>query len=286
MTRILAALSLIALAVTAIGYRNATADPIVRPAQVGMASWPPRTPPLRVALLSDLHVAGPDMPPERLARIVRQVNAAKPDLVLIAGDLVSDKRVSTHRYEVAEAVAPLRGIAAPLGVVAVLGNHDHWRDTTAFRRELPRIGVRVLANEALRVGPVMIAGADDPYTGRADPVALVRAVARHAGPVVTLSHSPDVAPRLPLRFGLVLAGHTHCGQIALPLVGPIATMSDLGERYACGMIREGGRTVIVGAGLGTSLMPIRFGAPPDWWLVTLGPADQSSRSTLSERVRR
>lgn len=285
MKRVFALLSFVVLVLWAVGYRNATADPIVRRAEIGMASWRKGTPPLQVALLSDIHVAGPDMPPARLARIVGQVNAARPDLVLIAGDLVSDKRVATHRYDVAEAVAPLRGLMARLGVIAVLGNHDHWRDTAAFRRELPRVGVRVLANEVVRAGPVVIAGADDPYTGRADPAALARAVAGMAGPVVTLSHSPDVTPRLPGRFGLVLAGHTHCGQIALPVIGPIATMSDYGHRYACGVIRDGGRTVIVGAGLGTSLLPIRFGAPPDWWLVTLGPADQSS-SLLRRRVTR
>ncbi len=271
MKRALAVLSLIALALTLLGYRNATADPVVRRGRVAMASWPADTPPLRIALLSDVHVAGPDMPPARLRRIVDQVNAAAPDLVLIAGDLVSDKRVATWRYEVAAAVAPLRALNARLGVVAVLGNHDHWRDTAAFRRELPRIGVRVLANAAVRVGPIVVAGADDPYTGRADPAALVRSISAIAGPVVALSHSPDIAPRLPPRFGLVLAGHTHCGQIALPLAGPIATMSDYGRRYACGMIREGGRTTIVGAGLGTSLLPLRFGAPPDFWIVTLGP---------------
>lgn len=253
------------------GYRNAVADPVVRRATVAMASWPRGAPPLRVALLSDIHVAGPDMPPARLARIVGQVNALNPDLVLIAGDLVSDKRVAMNLYPVVDAVAPLGGLRARLGVVAVLGNHDHWRDTAAFRRELPRVSVRVLVNEAVVRGPLLIAGADDPYTGRADVAALTRAVSGRRGPVVTLSHSPDIAPTLPYRFGLVLAGHTHCGQIALPLIGPIATMSDHGDRYACGMIREGDRTTIVGAGLGTSLLPLRFGAPPDWWLVEIGP---------------
>lgn len=269
--RAIAGLLLLGLAILWLGYRNATADPVVRRGQVAMASWPRGAPPIRVALLSDIHVAGPDMPPARLDRIVAQVNALSPDLVVIAGDLVSDKRVGTHRYPVAQAVAPLGGLRARLGVFAVLGNHDHWRDAAAFRRELPRRGVQVLANEAVRAGPVVIAGADDPYTGRADPSALGRSASRLAGPVVTLAHSPDIVPRLSPRFGLVLAGHTHCGQIALPMLGPIATMSDHGDRYACGMIREGGRTTIVSAGLGTSLLPVRFGAPPDFWLITLGP---------------
>jgi predicted MPP superfamily phosphohydrolase len=74
-------------------------------------------------------------------------------------------------------------------------------------------------------------------------------------------------------FPIVLAGHTHCGQIVLPLYGAIETGSKYGNRYLCGVIREHGRAVVVTGGIGTSLLPFRFGAPPDWWLVTLGSAD-------------
>ncbi|UUX98477.1 metallophosphoesterase [Sphingomonas sp. J315] len=248
---------------------GALRDPTVRTATIAMADWPKGQPPLRVALLSDLHVAGPDMPPERLARIVTQVNALRPDLVLIAGDLVSDKRVSTHRYAETEAVAPLGGLRARHGVVAVLGNHDHWRNTAGMRRALEANRVTVLSNSVTRRAGLILAGADDDFTGRADPAALIRAVAPLTGPVVTLSHSPDIVPDLPERFGLVLAGHTHCGQVALPLIGRPATMSRYGDRFACGLIREGARTIVVGAGLGTSVLPIRIGAPPDLWLIEL-----------------
>ena len=91
------------------------------------------------------------------------------------------------------------------------------------------------------------------------------------GARVLLSHSPDLFPALPDDIGLMLAGHTHCGQIRLPLIGAVSTMSDHGEHYACGLVREEGRTLIVSAGLGTSILPFRLGAPPDMWLVRLGP---------------
>lgn len=271
MKRILLIGLCLALAFAGYGYWGALRDPTVRRATIEMADWPTGQAPLRVALLSDLHVAGPDMPPERLARIVTQVNALKPDLVLIAGDLVSDKRVSTHRYTEDEAVAPLGGLRARHGVVAVLGNHDHWRDTAGMRRALEANRVTVLSNSVIRRAGLILAGADDDFTGRADPAALARTVETLAGPVVALSHSPDIVPALPPRFGLVLAGHTHCGQIALPLIGRPATMSRYGDRFACGLIREGERTIVVGAGLGTSVLPIRIGAPPDLWLLTLMP---------------
>ena len=252
-------------------YRTAVADPVVREAEVGLPGWPAGRPPLRVLLISDLHVAGPDMPPSRLARIVGRMNRLRPDIVLIAGDLVSDKRWATRRYALSEAVAPLAGIRAPLGAFAVLGNHDHWRNTDEARATLTAAGVRVLENDAARAGPVAIGGLDDPFIGRDDLAATLAAMDRTGGAGLLLSHSPDPFPAVPRRVGLMLAGHTHCGQIRLPFVGALSTMSEHGQRYACGRIDEGGRTLIVTAGLGTSLVPLRLGARPDMWLVRIGP---------------
>jgi len=121
-------------------YHVATSDPVVRTTSIGV---PGLAVPLRAILISDIHVAGPDMPPARLQRIVGQINTQRPDLVLIAGDFVSDKKISTHQYSVPEAIAPLSGLSARLGVVAVIGNHDHWRDAGAVRRDAPRRWVDV-----------------------------------------------------------------------------------------------------------------------------------------------
>jgi predicted MPP superfamily phosphohydrolase len=92
-----------------------------------------------------------------------------------------------------------------------------------------------------------------------------------SGARVLLSHSPDPFATLPPDIGLMLAGHTHCGQIRLPLWGPLETDSAYGERYACGFIEENGRKLIVTAGLGASRLPLRLMAPPDFWIVTIGP---------------
>ena len=86
-----------------------------------------------------------------------------------------------------------------------------------------------------------------------------------------ISHSPDLARTLPADMPLLVAGHTHCGQIAPWPIGPIFTASNHGLRYACGIVRERGRALVVTAGLGTSGLPLRLGAPPDMWLLTLGP---------------
>ncbi|HYD25659.1 MAG TPA: metallophosphoesterase [Croceibacterium sp.] len=207
----LALLALLALAGKA--WSDTMAQPRVRRTEVAL---PGLATPVRIALISDIHVAGPDMPPDRLERIVAQINALEPDLVLIAGDLVSEKRLATHIYAPAEVVAPLGSLDAPLGVMAVPGNHDHWFDMPALAAELRRHGVVLLANQARRAGPLVIGGLDDDYTGRADLPATLAAMDTLPGARLLLSHSPDPFPDLPRSVPLMLAGHTHCGQIAYP----------------------------------------------------------------------
>lgn len=267
------ALALIGLGVTARGYWNATRDPVIRTATLAVAGWPEGQPPITILLLSDIHVAGPDMPPERLQRLVAGFNALRPDLILIGGDLVSEKRVATHIYTPAEIVAPLGGLRAPLGTVVALGNHDHWFDPAALTAELRRHDLTVLANQAVRRGPLIVGGVDDDYSGHDDLAATYAAMeALPAGPRILITHSPDIVPALPQPVAAVFAGHTHCGQIALPVIGPVSYVSRYGDRFACGVIDDAGQMVVVGAGLGTSILPLRYGVPPDAWLVTLGPA--------------
>ncbi len=258
-----------ALALIGWSYRTALADPVVRRAELALLPTDAAVASLRLVLVSDIHVAGPDMPPARLDRLVAQINALAPDLVLMAGDFVSDKRVASRRYRLAEAIAPLASLNGRLGRFAVLGNHDHWRDAATARRELTKAGVTVLNNSAVRVGPLAIGGLDDAFTRHEDVGATVAAMRRVGGVPILLSHSPDPFARLPDDIALTLAGHTHCGQIRLPLVGAIAHMSEYGDRYACGLVVERGRRLIVGAGVGTSLLPLRLGAVPDIWLITL-----------------
>jgi predicted MPP superfamily phosphohydrolase len=226
--------------------------------------------PVRIVLLSDLHISGPDSTPARLERLVLRVNRLEPDLVLLAGDFLSTKIVETARYAPAVAVAPLAGLRARHGVLAVLGNHDHWEDAGALHQALRRAGVTVLDNEALRFGPLAVGGIDDDFTGHADMTRVSRRLAQLGGWPILLSHSPDPFAELPSGIRLMLAGHTHCGQISLPLLGPLATASRYGRRFACGVIREGGRTIVVGAGIGTSIVPLRLKTPPDFWVIDVG----------------
>ncbi len=268
---VLAGLLVLALLMAWYGYSTARSDPVVRETRVAVRDWPAGQRSVRILLMSDIHVAGPDMPPERLERIVAHANGLRPDAVLIAGDFISEKRVATHVYNFDEIAAPLARLRAPLGVFAVLGNHDHWVDADAARAALGRANVRVLNNEAARAGPLAIGGLDDDYTGHADLARTLAAIRATGGVPVLLSHTPDPFQDVPQDVPLMVAGHTHCGQISLPLIGPVSTMSRYGNRYACGRIDENGRTLVVSAGLGTSILPIRIGAVPDMWLIELGP---------------
>jgi predicted MPP superfamily phosphohydrolase len=266
--RALLILCAVSLALGCFAYWTATRDPIVRRAEVSVPGLA-RGRSARIVLLSDLHVAGPDMPPERLRRIVEQANGLEPDLVLIAGDFVSDRRLSNHHYTAQEAVAPLAGLRTRLGVFAVLGNHDHWRNANGVRAALKGARVRVLDNQAARAGPFAIGGLDDAFTDHDNLPLTLRRMRQIGGVPVLLSHSPDPFPDVPASVPLVLAGHTHCGQISLPIIGALATASRYGQRYACGLMAENGKTLVVSAGLGTSLLPLRLGAAPDMWLVTV-----------------
>lgn len=250
-------------------YAEATSTPIVRQATLSLPGYSAGSPPVRAVLISDIHVGGPDMPPERLAQIVDQINQLRPDVVLIGGDLITDKRASTRHYSMAEAIAPLGRLKPRIATFAVLGNHDHWRNAAAASAALISAGVRVLSNEAALAGPLVIGGLDDDFTGRANlPATLAKMKSLKGAPLI-LSHSPDPFPDLPGEVGLMVAGHTHCGQVSPPPFGAVKTMSRYGKRYACGIVREGAKTLIVTAGLGTSGVPLRLGAPPDMWLLTL-----------------
>lgn len=250
-------------------YRVALSDPVVRHADVAF-DLPAGTPSIRVLLVSDIHVAGPDMPPARLTRLVREMNAARPDIVVLAGDFVSDKTVATRRYGAREAAAPLADLAAPLGVYGVMGNHDYWREDPGFEAALRAANVDVLTNRSAVAGALVLVGIDDPHTRHADIAEAFRDVPPDRA-VLAFSHSPDVIPSLPESARLVLTGHTHCGQIVWPIVGAVTYATNTGARYACGHIREGGRDIFVSAGLGTSILPLRLGAVPDMWLITLHP---------------
>ncbi len=248
-------------------HLNALADPVLRRTRLTLPDWPAGAKPVTVALISDIHIGNSTMDGDRLTRIVAQIDALRPDLVLIGGDYVAGHDVDVARAGARDLVAPLSRLSAPLGVVAVLGNHDQSMPET-IASGLRRAGVTVLDNAAVRRGPLAIGGAGDAFSGHDDLPATLRAMAALAGAKVILTHSPDLSLGVPPGIGVLFAGHTHCGQGVLPIIGAPRVFWKPG--LMCGLVRRGGLTTVITAGLGTSGVPLRFRAPADVWLVTLG----------------
>jgi uncharacterized protein len=231
-----------------------------------ISSWPNECNGIRIAVLADLHTGSPFNGISKLERIVAFTLAAKPDLVLLAGDYVI-RGVVGGRFTPPEDVAkPLARLAAPMGVYAVLGNHDWWFDAHRVRTALESVGIPVLEDASTLVEHgncrFWLVGISDFLEGAHD---LKKALADlpKSDPVIAFTHNPDIFPQIPSWIALTIAGHTHGGQVYIPLVGRPIVPSHYGQRFAVGHIVEEGRHLFVSSGLGTSILPVRFLVPPE-----------------------
>ncbi len=252
---------------------------VVRHVSVESPTW--IGPPLKIGILSDVHV-GAHVTPGRVGRVVARLSRERPDLIVYLGDYVGGHRAAARRSPGARStilrgVEALGGGQAPLGRIAILGNHDWWYDGPAIEAELRRSNIAVLENDAVRVprpgGPFWIAGLADMASKRVWPStpAALRDIPADE-PVIVLTHWPDPFVHVPPRVALTLAGHSHCGQVDLPLFGRPVAASPGSRRWPCGLYVVRGRQLFVTGGLGTSVLPVRFGAPPEIVVLTLSQA--------------
>jgi len=257
---------------TAPGIRTSKSG---RPAQVTLASvevpgLPAELDGFRILLLSDTHV-GPWTDEAEVRARLRPLGQIKADMVAFTGDLASGEKWGI------DTAASLLDQLAPGGArFAVLGNHEHYLDPRLATTQLTRHGFRVLNNRSETVGvngrDIWIVGVDDPYTGPSDLPKALSGVPTDAF-VILLAHTPDiVAKPLAARANLILAGHTHGGQIVLPLIGPLTSNSRYGVRYASGRFSVGRSRLFVTRGLGEVNIPLRVLCPPEIALLTLRSA--------------
>jgi len=268
---------------------------------------PPRWTPglkLRLVVLADLHVCAPWMSVDRVTSIVEQTNSLKPDVILLLGDYVVGRnlrRLSTSIISAGAWATALERLKAPLGVHAVLGNHDWWDDVSAQKRRagptraglaLQAVGIPVYENQVIRLQkdgkPFWLAGLGDQWAfhsrgGDGDELSsssgfrykgvddLPRTLAQVTddAPVILMAHEPDIFPKVPERVSLTVSGHTHGGQVRIFGFSPIVP-SRFGRRYVYGHKIEEGRNLIVSGGLGCSTLPVRLGSPPEIVVVELG----------------
>jgi predicted MPP superfamily phosphohydrolase len=226
--------------------------------------WPTSCDDLRLDVISDTHTGSPRNGVDNLDRIVQRLIASDSQAVLMAGDYVI-LSVFMGTYVPADQFAKhLKPLTARKPVYAVLGNHDWWKNGTQVRRALESAGVVVLENQAreLQLGQCRfwLAGIGDLWEGHPQVAATFSTIGDDA-PVIVLTHNPDIFPQIPSRASLTIAGHTHGGQVKLPLIGTPVVPAD--HRYVSGLIVEGNRQLFVTTGIGTSIMPIRLGVPPE-----------------------
>ena len=250
------------------------------------ASTPPQWPAshrLTIAVIADLHAGGPDMKLPHIRRVVDTAQKLHADLIVLLGDFNAWYRHFAWE-PIADPVwaAELGRLHAPLGVWSILGNHDWWHDVAGVRSALANAHIPLLENGAVLLGApgrrFWLAGLADqlayPLGGArfrgADDLPGTMAQIKTDDPVLLLAHEPDIFPEVSNRVALTLAGHTHGGQIRVPLMWEHYVPSKYGPRYAYGQVIENDRHMIVSGGLGTSIIPARLGVPPEIVLVTLG----------------
>ncbi len=261
---------------------------------------------LKLAVLADLHVCEPWMSVERLEGIVEQTNGLGADAILLLGDYVVGHQLGKYSQKVSNGTwaTALAKLSAPLGVHAVLGNHDWWESREVQNRRagptpaglaLQSVGISVYENNAVRLEkdgkPFWLAGLGDQWAfkrrdveddesvrggkiafdGVDDLPGTLRQITDDA-PVLLMAHEPDIFPVVPERVSLTISGHTHGGQVRILGYAPIVP-SRFGSRYAYGHIVENGRHLVVSGGLGCSSLPIRFGSPPEIVILELGGAE-------------
>ncbi|MEM9320057.1 MAG: metallophosphoesterase [Pseudomonadota bacterium] len=240
--------------------------------------------PLRIVVLSDLHIVAPWTSLAFLRVVVARINALTPDLVLIPGDFLADPKLLGRRASAHEIVSVIEGLSALHGVHATLGNHD-WADCPLARETNGRRNsvadalngskISFYDNTACRVGEFWVAGVDSMVgagsmrrpDAQHDLEAALAEVPEGAS-LILIAHEPDLwVDRCP-PAALTVSGHTHGGQLILGNWRPL-TPSRYGQRYAHGLFADDGRHLVVSAGLGYTAVPIRIGVPPEITLVTL-----------------
>ena len=242
---------------------------------------------VKIVFLSDFHVKPYGQ--KRLDKIVELINAENPDIVVSTGDFVcGHTRHSTMPIE--DIAKTLGKVKTKYGFYTTLGNHDGWYGTDEITTNLEKNGIKVLSNSNkeinIRGQKLYIAGVEDLYTGNPEIYRALDGVSadennRYNAPVIMLSHTPDLFPKMPTDILLMLAGHCHGGQIRIPFLGPIFTASSYGDKYSKGWIQEQNgqlievdtskpinlqkdiKTLFVTRGIGVSILPFRFNCPPE-----------------------
>ncbi len=230
-------------------------------------------PPLRIAFFSDLHAGAPHITKKYIQNLIQRINAMKPDVVLIGGDLVIDGILGGKYIPIEEIAELLKDLKAPLGVYAVLGNHDWWNNGNHISKVLEESGIPVLDNKAKLMKldsnfSFWLVGIGDDYTHHAKAEEALAQVNTEA-PKILFMHDPAALFQVKQKFDICLAGHMHGGQVFIPGIGALITPGDAPKDWAGGWVDFEFGSLYVSTGIGTSILPVRFNALPEFVILDL-----------------
>lgn len=242
--------------------------------EIALRRWPTRLDGFTIAVLSDFHY-DPYFSVHPIRKGVEMVNELRPDLIALTGDFISvpwfgnHAKYASHAEPCAEVLAKLR---APHGVWSVMGNHDDFSDPDRIISALKAVGIPTLSNQSVAIekdgGRFWLGGVDDVLAGDPDLPSTLGAVPSGEA-VVLMAHEPDYADYVAeYPVDLQLSGHTHGGQVRIPLMRPLY-LPPLARKYVWGLFKIRELTLYTNAGIGTVDVPIRWNCPPEVTLITL-----------------
>ena len=277
---LLAALAIIASLCLAYSYFIEPHRLVVNQQKITVKHWDKNFDGLKIAMISDIHGGSNGVTEEKIRRVVETANAQNPDIIVLLGDYVSQISEDRTRLKmpIKTIAENLRGLRAKYGVFAVLGNHDVWHNDNEIYDALKQAGIRVMEHEIEYIEKngkkLKIIGLKDhlkikSWQSFQDEVTELVKSGEQTESNIILEHAPDVlplfetSPFLKENIGLLLVGHTHGGQVWLPIIGSPVVPSSYGQKYAHGHIREENMDMFVTTGIGESILPFRFLVPPE-----------------------
>ncbi len=262
----LAVLFLILLLVAGYSYFIEPARLVIHEETLEIPNWSAKLDNFKIVAISDIHGGSHYVDEAKIRKLVELANAQNPDLIVLLGDYVSQTHIAEGALKMpSETVAEnLKGLQAKYGVYAVIGNHDWFYDEAKITGEFENAGIRVLSNEVaeIKVGDEIINlwGIEDYWKNRTVPRYPFDGITDKKN-IIAITHNPDSLLKAPNEVSLMLAGHTHGGQIKFPIYGGIAFVND--PRLMEGFIEVDGKHVFVTTGVGCTGPQIRFRVPPE-----------------------